>query len=246
MTMATLDHDIDLAQAEADLQNLAGGADDGALRAALDRITGGQSSKVEATNGADQWVTMYHRYDGRTHSVPRYMVAKLLTARLLPDNDLYPREVQGQQAWSLEAGKAGELKAEYGPFDVSMGLPCYFSSAQHDPRILADRDGAGIPAFCRKNGKDGTPVLFSDALNLASHMKKHRNALPAFDKYRAERRELEREAQAITSQDAMAEMVRTLMEQRGTSAIFDGECDTCDFVAKNAAGLTKHKRTHSI
>jgi hypothetical protein len=126
-----------------------------------------------------------------------------------------------------------------------MGLPCYFSSAQNDPRILADRTGAGIPAFCRKNGKDGTPVLFSDSLNLAAHMKKHRNALPAFEKHRAERRELEREAQALTSQDTMAALANALLAQGQTQVkAFACDFEGCETTSTTAAGIAAHKRSH--
>ena len=264
---ATIQQGIDLELAQEQVRQIVAGQGDpdaAAVRAQLNRITGGESSPVAATNGADTWITIYHRYDGREHRMPSYQVAKTLVARIPNDHEAFPPGAVGQIAWSTDPAQAGVLKREYGPISFDLGLPCYFSSAQDDPLIVADVKGAGIPFFCRKGKhlKDGTvvPVRFSDAMALESHLKKHVRAMPAFDRHRETRRNKERDDSTNATNQAILELATRLAAgqpvvaqtapepgewQLGSVTAETFACDVCGKPNKTAAGRAAHMRSHA-
>ena len=270
MTMAPdIQQGIDLELAQEQVRRIVSGQGDpdaAAVRAQLNRITGGEATNVAATNGADTWITIYHRYDGREHRMPSYQVAKTLVARIPNDHEVFPPGAVGQIAWSTDPEQAGVLKREYGPESFDLGLPCYFSSAQADPKIVADVKGAGIPFFCRKGKhlKDGTvvPTLFSDAMSLEAHLKKHVRAMPAFNRHRDQRSNDEREAANLSTNQAILELAQRLAGgqtvqpaqpvpepgdwQLESVSWEEFDCDVCGKPSKSAAGRAAHMGSHSV
>lgn len=276
VSSVNLSANIDLAAAEdAVRQAVTGGPDPdaSAVRAALNRATGGQASAVSSTHdgrSADTFMTIYHRYDGREHRMPTYQIAKTLTARLPNDRDIFPAGAIGQIAWSLDPAQSGVLKRDFGPEEYNLGLPCYFSAAQDNPQIVADVKDAGIPFFCRKRGRDGEPVKFSDELAREGHLKKHVRAIPAYNRYRENRRNDERDTATESTNRAILELAARLAGQSSStpqSAVSvlppqavaypppnaegmpepedDFICDVCSKSNRSAAGLAAHKRSHT-
>ena len=153
------------------------------------RDAGLGASPVKATtNGADQFVTLYHAYDGRQWSGPMYMVGNRLSLRFPNENDI-PAKHRGKQVW-LPTPPPREEQVR--PF------LCKLSAEQTD-EVKADMREAGFRSDCPKPGG------FFTVFEADEHFrKKHPRRWEAYQRHL--------EAQQRTqSSDRISELVRAVL-----------------------------------
>ena len=97
-------------------------------------------SPVQATNGADVYITLYHAYDGREVSLPSYMVEQRLTLRFPRNDSAIPPEYRGKQVWLAKRVKA---------MDDPKPFMCRLHVDQTE-EIKAEMLKAGFTPTCRK------------------------------------------------------------------------------------------------
>ena len=254
MTTDAIQQDIDIEQASSAIRSLLGGDE------SLDSVLSEAQRSGFAQSKSATMVDIYNRWDGRHQQVAAYQAPKILSERFPVDRQLYPEQVHGQLAWVLrEPERAGELKRTYGPREWSESLPCYFSEAQDDERILADVRAAGIPQHCRKGGPEGL-IRFRDELARQAHMKKHPRSMDVLKTFRDRRDSELRVAAEQTQVATLSALVEQLLAERAGNvakpaetpparpeSIYSSEytCMECGLSYPSKASLSAHGRIHN-
>lgn len=157
------------------------------------RDAGLGASPVKATtNGADNFVTLYHAYDGRVWSGPMYMLGGpngRLTLRFPTNDNSIPRQHRGKQVWLTDPPPADE---QYRPF------LCLLSPDQPDD-VKAEMRAAGFRSDCSK------PNGFFTKFEADEHFrKKHPRRWEAYQRHLTR-------AQQTESTDRITELARAIL-----------------------------------
>ena len=164
------------------------------------RDAGLGASPVKATtNGADNFVTLYHAYDGRVWSGPMYMLGGpngRLTLRFPTNDNTIPKQYRGKQVWLPDPPPAEE---QYRPF------LCKLSPEQPDD-VKADMRAAGFRSDCSK------PNGFFTQFEADEHFrKKHPRRWEAYQRHMNAQRQTQ-------SSDRITELVQAILGTKEEAA----------------------------
>lgn len=139
-------------------------------------------------------VILYHAYDGRVVTVPRFMAAHKLAERF-PAESFIPAKWHKQRAWFLEPQAEDQNR---------LNLPCMFHENQSEEVKALVRAAGLTPGSCRKNN---IPSEYA----LERHMTlKHGEPFKAINRVRDRHREDEWRNEQRRQNEAILELAKAM------------------------------------
>lgn len=159
------------------------------------------TAPVKATNDANRYQKLYHAFDDREVSLPRYMVGQRLTERFKQGDEEVNPEFWGKQVWLMQADPRRRPSVE-------RTFQCRLSIRASD-EFKAEMAKSGLTPTCRLAPKGGG---FDTQFQADEHFRvKHPRRWTSYQRWRTENVQ-------TASADRLQETVAALLQGIATAA----------------------------